>query len=56
MQPVESVQLTVSAVGDCTIGTDEQFDKSSNFDAFYIVKKDPAYFFQNVKEILEETI
>ena len=52
MQPVESVQLTVSAVGDCTIGTDEQFDKSSNFDAFYIVKKDPAYFFQNVKEIL----
>lgn len=52
VQPVESVQLTVSAVGDCTIGTDEQFDKSSNFDAFYIVKKDPAYFFQNVKEIL----
>lgn len=52
VEPVESVQLTVSAVGDCTIGTDEQFDKSSNFDAFYIVKKDPAYFFQNVKEIL----
>lgn len=52
IQPVESVQLTISAVGDCTIGTDEQFDKSSNFDAFYIVKKDPAYFFQNVNEIL----
>ncbi len=52
IQPVESVTLTVSAAGDCTIGTDEQFDKNSNFDAFYIVKKDPAYFFQNVREIL----
>lgn len=52
IQPVESVTLTVSAAGDCTIGTDEQFDKSSNFDAFYIVKKDPAYFFKNVSEIL----
>lgn len=52
IQPVESVTLTVSAAGDCTIGTDEQFDKNSNFDAFYIVKKDPAYFFQNIREIL----
>lgn len=52
IHPVESVTLTVSAAGDCTIGTDEQFDKNSNFDAFYIVKKDPAYFFQNVREIL----
>lgn len=52
MQPVEEVQLTVSMVGDCTIGTDEQFDKGSNFDAFYIVKKDPAYFFQGVRDIL----
>ena len=38
-------------VGDCTIGTDEQFDKSSNFDAFYIVKKDPGYFFQGVRDV-----
>lgn len=51
-EPIEKVELTVSAVGDCTIGTDEQFDKGSNFDAFYIVKKDPAYFFQGVKDIL----
>lgn len=49
----EPVSLTISAVGDCTIGTDEQFDKSRNFDAFYIVKNDPGYFFQNVKSILE---
>lgn len=51
-EPVEKVELTVSAVGDCTIGTDEQFDKGSNFDAFYIVKKDPGYFFQGVRDIL----
>ena len=51
MQPVEEVKITVSMVGDCTLGTDEQFDKSSNFDAFYIVKKDPGYFFQGVKDV-----
>ena len=51
MQPVEEVKITVSMVGDCTLGTYEQFDKSSNFDAFYIVKKDPGYFFQGVKDV-----
>ena len=51
VQPVEEVKITVSMVGDCTIGTDEQFDKSSNFDAFYIVKKDPRYFFQGVRDV-----
>ena len=51
MQPVEEVKIMVSMVGDCTLGTDEQFDKSSNFDAFYIVKKDPGYFFQGVKDV-----
>lgn len=51
VQPVEEVKITVSMVGDCTIGTDEQFDKSSNFDAFYIVKKDPGYFFQGVRDV-----
>ena len=50
--PVEEVKLTVSMVGDCTIGTDESFDIRSNFDAFYIVKKDPAYFFKGVSDIL----
>lgn len=51
-EPTEVVELTISAVGDCTIGTDVNFDTSTNFDAFYIVKKDPAYFFQGVKDIL----
>lgn len=51
IQPIEEVKLTVSMVGDCTIGTDEQFDKRYDFDAFYIVKKDPGYFFQGVKDV-----
>ncbi|NCB92606.1 MAG: CapA family protein [Clostridia bacterium] len=51
MSPVEAVKLTISAAGDCTLGTDVSFDTSSNFDAFYIVKKDYGYFLQNVKDI-----
>lgn len=54
VKPAEQIQITVSAVGDCTIGTDEQFAKESNFDAFYIVKKDPGYFFQGVKDVLSQ--
>lgn len=51
LAPVETVALTVSMVGDCTIGTDIQFDTSRNFNAFYTVNG-PAYFFENVKSIL----
>lgn len=52
ISPVEEVKITVSMIGDCTIGTDEFFAVESNFDAFYIVKKDLGYFFQNVRDIL----
>ena len=52
LTPVETVSLTVSMVGDCTIGTDIQFDTSRNFNAFYTVNG-PSYFFENVKSILE---
>ena len=38
-------------VGDCTLGTDVNFDQSTSFDAFYQMKNDPGYFFQNVKDI-----
>ena len=41
----EPVSITVSMVGDCTLGTDVSFD------AFYQMKNDPGYFFQNVKDI-----
>lgn len=47
----ESVSITVSMVGDCTLGTDVNFDQSTSFDAFYQMKNDPGYFFQNVKDI-----
>lgn len=49
--PAEEVQITISAVGNCTIGGDESFSTANNFDAFYIVKKDYGYFLQNVKDI-----
>lgn len=50
-EPAEEVQITISATGNCTIGGDESFSTANNFDAFYIVKKDLGYFFQNVKDI-----
>ena len=47
----EPFSITVSMVGDCTLGTDINFDQSTSFDAFYQMKNDPGYFFQNVKDI-----
>ena len=47
----EPVSITVSMVGDCTLGTDVNFDQSTSFDAFYQMKNDPGYVFQNVKDI-----
>ena len=47
----EPVSITVSMVDDCTLGTDVNFDQSTSFDAFYQMKNDPGYFFQNVKDI-----
>ena len=52
----EPVSITVSMVGDCTLGTDINFDQSTSFDAFYQMKNDPGYFFQNVKKYLQRTI
>ncbi|MDO4305811.1 MAG: CapA family protein [Eubacteriales bacterium] len=48
--PAEPVSLTVSVVGDCTLGTDEYFDYDSSLNAyFYSYGKE--YFMQNVKSI-----
>lgn len=44
--------VTISALGDCTLGSDSSFNTTTNFDAFAAVNG-PAYFFANVKEILE---
>ena len=43
--------VLVSAIGDCTLGTDEAFDASTSFNAFDSVKGHD-YFFRNVKDIL----
>lgn len=48
----EPVTLTVSVVGDCTLGTDENFYYETSLNAYYdSYGKD--YFFQNVKSIFE---
>lgn len=45
-----SVSLTLSVVGDCTLGTDETFDYDTSLNAYY-ESYGGAYFLQNVKEI-----
>jgi poly-gamma-glutamate synthesis protein (capsule biosynthesis protein) len=45
--------ITISAIGDCTLGTDENFNTSTNFDAFDAVNGH-SYFFQNVSSILSQ--
>ena len=44
------VTLTLSVVGDCTLGTDETFDYSTSLNAYY-ENNGAAYFLQNVKSI-----
>ena len=46
------VTLTVSVVGDCTLGTDEAFDYDTSLNA-YFENYGKEYFFQNVKSIFE---
>ena len=46
------VSLTVSVVGDCTLGTDENFDYSTSLNT-YFENYGKEYFFQNVKSIFE---
>lgn len=48
----EPISITISAAGDCTLGTDENFDYDSSLNNF-VEWKGPSYFFQNVKSIFE---
>lgn len=48
--PTEPVSLTVSVVGDCTLGTDEAFDYSTSLNA-YFESYGKEYFLRNVKDI-----
>ncbi len=49
----ESRSVTISAVGDCTLGTDANFNTETSFDAFDIVRGH-SWFFQNVSDLLSE--
>lgn len=44
--------ITISSMGDCTLGTDESFDQSTSFNAYYN-EYGADYFFKNVRSILE---
>ena len=46
------VSLTLSVVGDCTLGTDETFDYDTSLNACYD-NNGKDYFFKNVKSIFE---
>lgn len=48
----EPVSITISAAGDCTLGTDEYFDPSTSLNAYYD-SNGPEYFFQNAKSIFD---
>ena len=50
----EPVTITVSAAGDCTLGTDEFFDWSDSLPAKYEEVGAPAYFFRNVQPIFAQ--
>ena len=50
--PEPEVSITVSVVGDCTLGTDENFNYSRSLNAYY-EKYGAEYFLKNVKSIFE---
>lgn len=45
--------ITISLMGDCTLGTDEYFDANTSLNAYYSLYGSD-YFFQNVKSYLEK--
>lgn len=47
------VQVTISAAGDCTLGTDEKFNASTSLPAMYNAKG-ADWFFAGVKDIFEK--
>lgn len=50
----KTVSFTISAVGDCTFGTDENFAYEGSMPAKYDEVGDFNYFFENVKAVFEE--
>ena len=52
-QKNKTVSFTISAVGDCTFGTDENFAYEGSMPAKYDEVGDFNYFFENVKSVFE---
>ena len=50
----EKVSLTISAAGDCTLGTDENFYYATSLPAKYEAVQDPGYFFQKVLPVFTQ--
>lgn len=50
----KTVSFTISAVGDCTFGTDENFAYEGSMPAKYDEVGDFNYLFENVKSVFEE--
>lgn len=50
----EIVTLTISAAGDCTLGTDEFFYYPTSLPAKYEEKEDPGYFLQKVEPVFSK--
>ena len=48
----KSTSITVSSIGDCTLGTDVNFNPDTSLNAYYNARG-ADYFFQNVRPILE---
>lgn len=53
LYPVEEIKtITISATGDCTLGTDESFGYSESFmEEFEKQNRNYGYFFENIREI-----
>lgn len=49
----KSTTITVSSIGDCTLGTDVNFNPDTSLNAYYNARG-ADYFFQNVRPILEK--
>lgn len=47
----ESVSLTVTFAGDCTLGTDSAFDYATSLNAMYEAVDGPGYFLKNVQPV-----
>lgn len=50
--PDAEISVTISVVGDCTLGTDENFNYARSLNAYY-EKYGASYFLKNVKSIFE---